>query len=497
MKHLLIAVACLLLPASMCMAQANQYSSWSNYPQSPSFFPIVVWDQPPTRILGAGSPYATDAAAMAATKMNILLQIDNGGGANYPASYGVDTGGMFQALVNQGLYGILLADYTGNTSVYSVASLEAMASSINASSHLIAYNMGDEPQKNCTEFVANVPTYVALIKGFDSTRPYLWNNTDWIFSHGICPGNVADLQATSIGSFDLYPLTSPWNGSSSIPVVSGQAQDSMWIQGYSVNQFIADGRSGQPIWAYVDTGTNELGYSSQNGSGCSVSTNLCSPDNHEYRATAEQVSAEVWMSIINGATGIEYFCDDTSIATGQTAYDFCLGNNVSGEGSVAAAIASNLTYVDTSILSYAPQLNSSISGICTMNSGLMYTSYTASCSNGILNMSTGTSTVPGSAMVRTYNGSLYLFADSDRNGSATMSFTLSGYAGKTATVVYDSNAQYDPTHSSVGNTFTLSASGQFSDTFGANGHNYQPKIYMISGAAAGPAPPTGLTATVN
>jgi hypothetical protein len=78
-----------------------------------------------------------------------------------------------------------------------------------------------------------------------------------------------------------------------------------------------------------------------------------------------------------------------------------------------------------------------------------------------------------------------------------MTFTLSGYAGKTATVVYDSNAQYDPTHSSVGNTFTLNGSGQFSDTFGANGHNYQPKIYMISGAAASPAPPTGLTATVN
>lgn len=494
MRRSFITVTFALVAASACMAQTSPYASWANFPQSSSFFPIVVWSQTPTRTLGSGSPYATDAVAMAATKMNILLDIDNGGGANYPTSFGVDTGGMFQALVSQGLYGILLADYTGNTSVYSVASLKAMASSVSASSHLIGYNLGDEPQDNCTT-VLSVPSYVATVAGFDSTRPLFWNNTDWAFSHGVCSGNVAALKAISVGSFDVYPLTSPWNGASSIPVVSGQPQDSMWIQGYSVNQFIANGRSGQPMWAYVDTGTNELAYSSQNGSTCNVSTNLCSSDNHEYRATAEQVNAEIWMSIINGAMGIEYFCDDTSLTTGESAYDFCLGNNVSGEGSVAAAIASNLTYVDTTILSYAPQLNSTTSGMCTMNTGLSYTNYTTSCTNGILTMSTGTSTVPGSALVRNYNGTLYLFADSDRNGSATMTFTLSGFAGGKATVVYDSDAQYDPAHSSVGTTFTLNASGQFSDTFGANGDNYQPKIYTIS--SAGPAAPSGLKASVN
>jgi hypothetical protein len=494
MRRSFIAIACLLLAASTGMAQTNLYPSWSNFPQSSSFFPLVMWNQPPTRPLGSGSPYATDAAAMAATKMNILLEIDNGGGGNYPTSYGVDTNGMFKALVNQGLYGILRADTTGNTSATSVASLEAMAASGSASQYLIGYNLGDEPQSNCAT-VSNVPSIVSTVSGYDSTRPLAWNNTDWAFGHGSCSGNVAALKAISVGSFDLYPLTSPWNIASSIPIISGQAQDSMWIQGYSVNQFIANGRTGQPIWAYVDTGTNELGYSSQNGSACNVSTNLCSSDNHEYRATAEQVNAEVWMSIINGAVGIEYFCDDTSITTGQTAYDFCLGNNASGEGSVAAAIASNLTYIDTAILSFAQQLNSSLSGICTMNTGNSYTNYKTSCSNGILTMSTGTSTVPGSAMVRTYNGALYLFADSDRNGSAIMTFTLSGYAGATAKVVYDSNAQYDPAHSSVGNTFTLNGSGQFSDTFGANGHSYQPKIYMIS--SAGPSAPTGLSAVVN
>ena len=431
---------------------------------------------------------------MAGTKMNILLTIDNGSGANYPAAFGVDTNGMFAALTAQGVYGILAADYTGNTSATSVASLQAMCTALGKCSYLIGYNLGDEPQQNCTT-VSNVPSYVANVVGYDSSRPTFWNNTDWAFGHGNCSGNVAALKAIGVGSFDLYPLTSPWNGGSSIPVVAGQAQDSMWIQGYSINQFTADGRSGQPIWAYVDTGTNELAYSSQDSSSCNVSTNLCSPDNHEYRATAEQVNAEVWMSIINGAMGIEYFCDDTSLTTGESAYDFCLGNNISGEGSVAAAIASNLTYIDTTILSFAPQLNSTTSGMCTMNTGLSYSNYTTSCTNGILTMSTGTATVPGSALVRSYNGTLYLFADSDRNGSATMTFTLSGYAGATAKVVYDSNAKYDAADSSVGNSFTLNSSGQFSDTFGANGHSYQPKIYSIS--TAGPSAPTNLKATVN
>ena len=491
MRPSFLAIACLLLAAaSVCAAQTNLYSSWSNFPQSTSFFPITVWNENPTRLLGSGAPWSTDAAGVAGIKANIFQTIDNGGGGNYPATYGTDTNNLFKTVVNQGLYVTLSADDTGDTSVTSVASLLKMCGSLNACSYLIGYNLGDEPQDNCT-LVGTIPGIIPTVQGYDATRALFWNHTDWPFGHGSCSGNVNPLalQATPVGSFDQYPLTSPWNGASDIPFVTGQAMDSMWIQGYSVNQFIANGRSNQPIWAFVETGADELGYSAQNGSTCNTTTNLCAPDNHEYRATAEQVNAEVWMSIINGANGIEYFCDDT------LAYDFCLGSTSGGQAATSAAIASNLTYVDTTILSYAPQLNSTISGICTMNMGMSYTSYTTSCSNGILKMSTGTATVPGSAMVRNYNGALYLFADSDRNGSATMTFTLSGSAGATAKVVYDSNAQYDPAHSSVGNTFTLNASGQFADTFGANGHNYQPKIYVIS--SGGPAAPTGLTASVN
>jgi hypothetical protein len=494
MRRSFIAIA-LLIAASTAMAQTNIYSSWPNYPQSSNFFPIAVFSQDPTWSMGSGAPYSSIAAAMKGTKINVVLQVENG----YPSSFGVDPGGRYQTLISNGIYFIPLADRTGNTSATSVASYQAIVSAESGSQYLLGYNLGDEP--TCA-VMGTFPTIVPPVQAYDTSRPFFWNFTDWAFGHGSCypPTNPTDstaLQTISVGSFDVYPVTSPWNGASNIPFVTGQAQDGMWVNGWSVAQFVTLGRANQPVWAFVDTGTSEMAYSSQSGSVCSASTNLCTSDNHEYRATPEQVNAEVWMSIINGAMGIEYFCDDTNL-TGQTAYNFCLGATIEGvaaDNAVAAAIASNLTYIDTTILSFAPQLNSPVSGVCTMNNGTLYSNYATSCSKGILNMSTGTSNVPGSAVVKNDNGTLYLFADSDRDGSATMTFTLSGYAGATAKVVYDSNAQYDAAHSSVGNTFTLNTSGQFSDTFGANGHNYQPKIYMIS--TGGPTAPTNLKATVN
>jgi hypothetical protein len=484
-----LVVAAVFLGCRAAHAQSNPYSEWANFPQSADFFPIAVFSENPSRSLGSGAPYANDAAAMAGVKINVLLDIDNGGGGNYPTSFGQDTNGLFSMLASQGIYSIVEAAYGNNTGADSVASVEAMAVSGGKSQYLIGYTLGDEPEggNGCTATVPGIPADLSAVHGYDSTRPFFWNMTDWPFGHGQCgdnSSNAAALKAIDVGSFDQYPLISPWNGSQ-IPVVAGKPQDSMWIQGWSVAQLIASGRENQPIWAFVDTGDNALGYSSQNGSNCNASTNLCSSDNHEYRATAEQVNAEVWMTLINGAMGIEYFCDDTSVRTGETAYDFCLGSTTSGEASVSAAIASNLTYIDKTILSFAPQLNSPVSGRCTMNTDTRYTSYETSCSDGILTVSTGMSTVPGSAIVKSYNGAQYLFADTDRTGLAKMTFTLSGDAGYTAKVVYDSNAQYDPPHSSVGTAFTVDSSGRFSDTLGADGHDYQPKIYKITAPGAG------------
>lgn len=404
-------------------------------------------------------------------------------------------------------WGYMETNSCSNGPVALVSSVEAMASGLGKSQYLTAYIMGDEPEggnNGCAGLVANIPTIMPVFQAYDTTRPFLWNETDWIFTHGTCTGslNQEALQATPIGSIDLYPLTNPFLGLSGTTLDNNGAVDSLWEQGWTVAQMVALGRPNQPVWIFVDGGTNELGFSSQNGTTCSSSTNLCTKSGQDpiyYRAPAELVNAEVMASVINGAVGIEWFSDDVSLpAQGSvTNYDFLLGDGGSGsEQSVSTAISSNVTYIDGVLATYAPMINVGSEGGCTMNTGTSYTSHTTSCSNGILTMSTGNSSVPGSAITRYYNGTLYLFADSDRVGSATMTFTLDGFASDTATVVYDSNAQYDPTHSSVGTTFTLNGSGQFSDTFGANNHNYQPKIYTItagSGAATAPSctPGTG------
>jgi hypothetical protein len=450
----------------------DPYSRWSNFPQSSSFFPIAVWLQNPNRPLGSVAPYSTVALSAAAAKINIFLGIDNGGTAWPSGICSGDSNGYLAAIKSVGMYSIPDVNTSNNTSANSISSILCLASSLVATANMVGWNMGDEPQSNCSN-VPRIAAKVTLLSGYDSTRPLFENNTDWAFNHGVCSGNVAALQVVGVGSFDLYPITSPWNGGSNIPIISGQPIDSMWIQGYSVVRFIQSGRMGQPIWAYVETGTDELGYSAQNGNTCNADTNLCTPHNNEYRATNEQVNAEAWMSIINGAAGIEWFCHDS------LAPAFCLGEQTGGSGKLANSIRANLTYVDTTILSYARQLNSPTVGICTMINGTGFTNFKTSCSNGILTVAAGNSSIPASVLVKSFGSAHYLFAQTARNGSEILTFTLSGDAGKTATVVYDSNAEYDPANSAMGNTVVLNGSGEFSDTFGANSHNYQVKIYTV------------------
>lgn len=207
-----------------------------------------------------------------------------------------------------------------------------------------------------------------------------------------------------------------------------------------------------------------------NGNGC-LSNNLCLPNGNQFRATPASVNGEAWNALISGAYGIIWFCHDSTSAT------FCLGDAAGGSAATAAQV--NLAYINGVITTYAPKLNASAAGACSMQA----TNYTvsSSCSNGILTMATSNSSVPGLAMLRSLSGVYYLFAMSDRNSAAgaSMTFTVTGAAGKTATVVYDSNSQYDNANNNVGATFTLNGSAQFADTFGAHGDHYQVRIYAI------------------
>jgi len=120
--------------------------------------------------------------------------------------------------------------------------------------------------------------------------------------------------------------------------------------------------------------------------------NLCVVNGNRYRATPAEVTAEVWISIINGATGIEWFCHDT------TSFAYSLGAMAGGAGAQTAA--SNLTYINGILKRYASVLNSMTTGICSMDSmnpitGDGFPTVASSCSNGILTMATSDIAVPG------------------------------------------------------------------------------------------------------
>ena len=213
-----------------------------------------------------------------------------------------------------------------------------------------------------------------------------------------------------------------------------------------------------------------------NSPDCVATVNLCVTQGNEYRAAPAQVNAEVWMSFINGANGIEYFCHDL------TSTSYCLGDWAGGLG--ARASQANLTYINQTVLSYAPVLNSPTVGMCSMQQEAYSTgqlSTANSCSNGVLKMATSDAAMPGMALAKKVGAVFYLLAQSDRRrpSGAQFKFSLQGMGSKHANIVYNLDARYDPGNSTVGRSIALNGTGEFTDLFGAHHDDYQVKIYLI------------------
>jgi hypothetical protein len=73
-------------------------------------------------------------------------------------------------------------------------------------------------------------------------------------------------------------------------------------------------------------------------------------------------------------------------------------------------------------------------------------------------------------------GVTYLMVEGDRLGPTTATYTLPDDASGTATLVYDSNANYDPSVSEQGRTIAINSHGVFRDSLPAS---YSVKIYEI------------------
>jgi hypothetical protein len=292
----------------------SESAIWSNYPQSPSYFPLALWWQDLNTTI---SGYSSFLAAAQGTGINTLINLNGAlGGMWSPSAFGVDSSGFLAQIAAAGLYLIPQVNSTtygcggqsntgvlspNNTDVCSVASYQALGTNTGLSSTIIGYQVADEPQTvSCTQYpMSGIPGQLAIYKGYDSTRPFFMNSTDYIFSAGSCSPptlNTDYMAAVSVGSFDAYPVISPWFA---VNVAgTGTPVDAVWMQGWTVAQMTAQRAANAPFWAYVDSGSDALGFSSQNGYTCNSGTNQCTKSGQPtiyMRAPPALVNAEVWI----------------------------------------------------------------------------------------------------------------------------------------------------------------------------------------------------------
>jgi hypothetical protein len=143
-----------------------------------------------------------------------------------------------------------------------------------------------------------------------------------------------------------------------------------------------------------------------------------------------QIKTEVWMALVHGAAGIQYFCHVFAPTFSETG---CLD---------VPATAQALTAINAQIAQLAPVLN------------------TQSVQNGVTTASADAN-VPVDTMLKRMGDTTYLFAVAMRGGGTTATFTLRDIDSATVTV--------------IGENRTIAVSGgTFSDPFDGYGvHLYQ------------------------
>ena len=246
-----------------------------------------------------------------------------------------------------------------------------------------------------------VDDYKALIKA-DSTRPVLLNlgqgvaNDEW---HGRGRGAHKDdyltyVKGCDIVSFDVYPV---------VGIRKPDGENYLWYVPKGVDRLVRWSKGQKIVW------------------NCIECTRISSENK---KATPHQVKAEVWMSLIHGSMGIIYFVHEWKPKFNEHA----LLNDPEMLGAV--------TEINRQIHQLAPVLNS------------------PTVKNGVV-VESSREDVPIDAIVKHYDGAIYIFAVGMRNAPATGAFQL-------------------PNSSKAGNVKVIGESrsipmndGRFTDDFGA------------------------------
>jgi hypothetical protein len=314
----------------------SYYAKWSKGPSSdPSFFPIAVWLQSPP-----------NAQRYHDAGINLYIGLYDG---PTDAAITILSKAMMPAV----------CDFT--------------QSRINEKT-LWAWLQPDEPDNA----QGTAPNYMPCIqpsvlvadynkwKTADPDRP-VWlglgrgvSATQWV-GRGTCTGKT-DMypeyaKAGDILSFDIYPA----NGKEPLEEVP-QGVDNLRMWSGNTKPVVAD-IEGSKI------------------------------DAPNPRPTPAQITSEIWMALVHGAAGIQYFCHRFTPTFSETD---CLDDKPTADVMLA---------INTQIKSLAPVLN------------------TQSVGNGVTVQSSDPK-IPVDTMLKRYQGATYLFATEMRGGMATATFTL-------------------------------------------------------------------------
>ena len=224
------------------------------------------------------------------------------------------------------------------------------------------------------DIVANDPTrpvYVNFGQGVVEGTGYLGR---WYLDEAhLGPGNdysgenysryyTEASEAADILSFDIYPIA------------SGYGSENLWYVGQGISNLKNWSLEEKPTWCWIET------------------TRI----NGTIKPTTEQVRAEVWMAIINGATGIGYFCHEFNPSFNEDA----LLDDIEMREAVAA--------INQEVQNIAPVLNSRLS-----DNSLSIT-VTTDGQTGV------------TVLTRFYQDQLYFFTINGQETTLNATFTLDG-----------------------------------------------------------------------
>jgi hypothetical protein len=353
------------------------YAKWSNgLPSDPNFFPIAVWLQSP--------PNATRYKDIG---INLFVGLWDGPTSDQLSQ--LTTAGVPTVCDQSGVWHDHLSDPT----------LWGWLQPDEPDNAQAKQGGGYDPCIDPSKIVAGYDTMVAN----DATRP-VWlglgrgvSDTQWV-GRGDCTGKTDMYPEYAKGgdilSFDIYPVDS---GIGLEAVPKGVDNLRMWSN-YE-----------KPVVADIE-GSNIDG---------------------KARPTPSQIKSEVWMALIHGAAGIQYFCHRFMPDFSETD---CLDD---------AAAAAGIKTINTRITALAPVLN------------------TRSVANGVT-VTPSDPAHPVDIMLKRSGGATYLFAVAMTNASTSAHFTLRDPPATATAEVLDETRDLAITN------------GTFDDTFDAYGvHLYK------------------------